>query len=112
MSYYPTIDIINLIGMNDIGIGLREEYKSTERRIKDIQKERKYSTYIEACAEVGSVQYIKYLHENGCKWDRWTCIGAAKNGHIECLIYAHENGCSWDKWTCTYAGCGHIEGLR
>ena len=32
-----------------------------------------------------------------------TCDLAAKNGNLKCLKYAHENGCPWDKYTCAYA---------
>ncbi len=41
------------------------------------------------------------MHENGCPWDLWTCLYAAKYGSLECLKYAHENGCPWDKCTCS-----------
>ena len=64
MSFYPTKDIIETIGMNDIGYVLKEEYKSIERRIKDIQKDK----YIDACARNGKIQYLKYLYENGTEW--------------------------------------------
>jgi hypothetical protein len=30
------------------------------------------------------------------------CAFAAKNGHLECLKYAHEQGCPWDKNTCVH----------
>jgi hypothetical protein len=36
---------------------------------------------------------LKYAHENGCPWDKWTREEAADNGHFECLKYAQENGC-------------------
>ena len=38
---------------------------------------------------------LKYLHENGCPWDKWTCCDAAERGHLDVLKYAHENGCPW-----------------
>jgi hypothetical protein len=41
----------------------------------------------------GQIECLKYLHENGCQWDKWTCCFASKRGHLECLKYAHENGC-------------------
>ena len=40
---------------------------------------------------------LKYLHQNGCSWDKDACKCAAKNGHLEVLQYLHENGCPWDE---------------
>ena len=68
------------------------------------------------CAEMarnGNVELLKFLHEERCPWDFWTCSYAAKNGHLECLKYAHENGCPWDKRTCSKAAeKGHLECLQ
>ena len=38
---------------------------------------------------------MKFLHENGCPWDKSVCEAAAEGGHLECLKYLHENGCPW-----------------
>ena len=46
---------------------------------------------------------LMYAHENGCPWDKYTCLYAAIDDHLECLKYAHENGCPWDKETCEIA---------
>lgn len=51
----------------------------------------------------GHINCLKYLYENGYKWDEYTCSFAAKYGHIDCLVYAHENGCKWSVWTTRYA---------
>jgi hypothetical protein len=51
-------------------------------------------------AKNGHFDCLKYAHENGCKWDEWTCKYAAGNGHFDCLKYAHENGCSLDGHIC------------
>ena len=80
------------------------------------------------CAETarnGNVELLKFLHEERCPWDFWTCSYAAKNGHLECLKYAHENRCPWGplgKWnmnTCSYkdtcynaAEKGHLKCLK
>jgi len=56
---------------------------------------------------------LKYLHENGCPWDEYTCSKAASGGHLECLKYAHENGCPWNKETCSGAAeRDHLECLK
>jgi hypothetical protein len=61
----------------------------------------------------GHLKCLKYLHENGCAWNVWSCAFAALNGHLECLKYLHENGCEWDEFTCAYAASGgHLECLR
>ena len=39
---------------------------------------------------------LKYAHEYGCQWYKWTCDYAAISGDLNCLKYAHENGCPWD----------------
>ena len=43
------------------------------------------------CAQMarnGNVELLKFLRENGCPWDRFTCYKAAENGHLECLRYS------------------------
>jgi hypothetical protein len=56
---------------------------------------------------------VRYAHEHGCPWDRYTCYGAAEGGYLEVLRYAHEHGCPWDWLTChRAAGEGHLEVLR
>ena len=38
------------------------------------------------CAQMarkGNVELLKFLRENGCPWDRFTCYKAAENGHLE-----------------------------
>ena len=64
-------------------------------------------------AETGHLDCLKYAHENGCPWDKGTCTMAAQSGHLECLKYAHDNGCPWGKGTCTMAAqSGHLECLK
>src|SRR5690606_14914171 len=65
-----------------------------------------------ATARGSSLECLKYLHENGCPWDEETCLNAAEAGSLECLIYAHQNGCPWDKGTCSAAAeAGSLECL-
>ena len=47
------------------------------------------------CEEISKynlINWLKYAHKNGYKWNEWTCTNAS-NGHLNCLKYAHENGC-------------------
>ena len=68
------------------------------------------------CAQMarnGNVELLKFLREQGCPWDRFTCYKAAENGHLECLKYAHEKGCPWHEYTCSNAAFnGHLECLK
>jgi uncharacterized protein YabN with tetrapyrrole methylase and pyrophosphatase domain len=51
-------------------------------------------------AENGHLNILKYLHENGCPWNKWTYIKATRHGHLNVLKYLHENGCPWDENIC------------
>ena len=65
------------------------------------------------CLKMVTSSVLQYAHENGCPWDKYTCLNAAENGHLECLKYAHENGCPWDEGTCkTAAKYGHLKCLK
>ena len=66
-----------------------------------------------AAAGGGHLERLKYLHENGYPWDKWTCRAAAEGDHLECMKYLHENGCPWNEGTCrTAARGGHLECLK
>jgi hypothetical protein len=43
---------------------------------------------------------MKWAHEHGCPWDKYTCYAAAKYGYLDILIYAREHGCDWDRASC------------
>ncbi len=40
-------------------------------------------------AEYGAIKILKYAHENGCHWNKHTCVRAAGYGHLDYLRYAH-----------------------
>ena len=64
-------------------------------------------------AEGGHLEVLQWLHKNGCPWDRWTCSWAAEKGHLEVLQWARKNGCPWDRWACSHAAMGgHLEVLK
>ena len=64
------------------------------------------SSLVDAAAENGHLEAVKYLRQKGYEWNCMTCAFAAKTGQLEVLKYAHENGCLWDTWTCMQSGCG------
>ena len=60
-----------------------------------------------------SLEFMTYLHENGCPWNWKVCQLAASYGRLDCLQYAHENGCEWDEATTEAAAKkGHLDCLR
>jgi hypothetical protein len=45
-------------------------------------------------AQFGYRGCLTFLHESGCKMDKWVTYYAAQNGHIDCLVYLHQTvGC-------------------
>jgi hypothetical protein len=61
----------------------------------------------------GSLDCLRYAHENGCPWDAKTTSWAANAGHLDCLKYAHENGCPWNTHTTDWAADGgHLDCLK
>ena len=48
-------------------------------------------------AELGRDDYLSILKQYGHLWDETVCEKAAANGHLHCLKYLHENGCPWNK---------------
>lgn len=39
------------------------------------------------------MEVLKWAKENGCLWDEWTCVEAARrNRQLEVLKWARENG--------------------
>jgi len=77
--------------------------------------DKEYSGYYAtaAAAEIGDLQLLVYLHEEGFPMDEKTCDGACTSGSIECLRYAHEKGCTW-KSEVQYLAArhGHLKCLK
>ncbi len=44
-------------------------------------------------AGMGNLACLRYLRDNGCRWDALTLACAARGGQKDCLEFAHENGC-------------------
>ena len=60
---------------------------------------------------------LKYLHEQGCPWDKATkdkfWFTAIEREDIQLVIYLHEQGCRWNEKTCDDAAYyGHLELLQ
>jgi len=47
-------------------------------------------------AKKGSLQLLKYAHENGCQFNKKTWYAAVKADALECLEYLFANGCPQD----------------
>ncbi|CAL6398791.1 unnamed protein product [Bathycoccus prasinos] len=69
---------------------------------------------IDAAAEQGNLEMVKYCVANECPVDEWTCQFAARNGHLECLKYLREEAkAPWDSSTASYAAHnGHLHILE
>ncbi|SOB74190.1 ankyrin repeat [Cedratvirus lausannensis] len=43
-------------------------------------------------AENGHLKVLQWARANGCEWDEWTCINAAKNNQVKVLEWLKEQG--------------------
>jgi len=85
--------------------------------LKWIREEKKCEWYrctIDAAAEQGNLEMVKYCVANECSMNEWACAYAAKGGHLECLKYLHEEvKVPWDLSTAAYAAeNGHLHILE
>ena len=69
---------------------------------------------INAAAEQGNLEMVKYCVANECPIDEDACACAALEGQLECLKYLHEEAkAPWDSWTATRAAQnGHLHILE
>ncbi|CAL6273042.1 unnamed protein product [Bathycoccus prasinos] len=69
---------------------------------------------INAAAEQGNLEMVKYCVASECPIDDWACAWAARCGHLECLKYLHEEvKAPWDFLTATWAAKnGHLHILE
>jgi hypothetical protein len=64
---------------------------------------------IEFC---GTVDRLAWAKANGCPWNEWTCVLAARGGGIEVLKWARVHHCPWGSRTCASAAAGgHLDVL-
>ena len=69
---------------------------------------------INAAAEQGNLEMVKYCVANECPVDEWACSDAAENGHLECLKYLREEvKAPWGSATAAWAAIyGHLHILE
>ncbi|CAL6381156.1 unnamed protein product [Bathycoccus prasinos] len=69
---------------------------------------------INAAAEHGNLEMVKYCVANQCPVDESACESAAKSGHLECLKYLREEAkAPWDWGTAAWAAHnGHLHILE
>jgi hypothetical protein len=84
--------------------------KATRMRVAFFRccEKRCLSTFLSTHFEI-----LKWAHNNGCDWDRYTCAFAAANGHLDIIKWVRKNGCEWDSKTCENAAInGHLRVLK
>ena len=69
---------------------------------------------INAAAEQGNLEMVKYCVANECPIDEGACGEAATGGHLECFKYLHEEAkAPWGSWTADCAASsGHLHILE
>ena len=72
------------------------------------------SRTINAAAEQGNLEMVKYCVANECHINELACVCAASEGHLECLKYLREEvKAPWDSRTASWAaGSGHLHILE
>jgi len=64
-------------------------------------------------ARLGQLEAIKWLRNEGCKWDRSAYTFAAMGGHLNVMKYLRSQRCPWSEDACFEAvGGGHLHVLR
>ena len=86
--------------MNETYFCWQVAYTNKLELLKWIREEKKCewnSRTINAAAEQGNLEMVKYCVANECPIDEFACASAARNGHLEVLKYLHEEAkAPWD----------------
>jgi len=85
--------------------------------LKWVREEKKCEWYvgtIEAAANQGNLEMLKYCVANECPIDEFACANAASGGQLEVLKYLHEEvKAQWNYWTAAWAARnGHLHILE
>ena len=73
-------------------------------QMDDEDNEIEWEEFCNKACEGGSLECLRYLHENGFPWNTSTTLIAGWKGNLDCLKYAIENGCPYDDeviYSCT-----------
>ena len=60
---------------------------------KYLPTERKKLKFMQELAKHGLLPLIQWAQNNGCPWDKYACVWAARNGHLDVLQWAGASGC-------------------
>jgi hypothetical protein len=83
------IDEYNLIKLAYV-----TDNETQELIIYRIKRSNKKINIYSMASKNGDLLILKYAHDAGYPWDKWSCFYAALNVNLECLKYAYENGFS------------------
>ena len=92
--------------------------KTNKLELLEWAREEKKCTWnsrtINAAAEQGNLEMVKYCVANECPLNSWACQFAARIGHLECLKYLREEAkAPWDSSVLHFAHRNkHLECLR
>ena len=74
----------------------------------------KFNSYTFYCvARNGNLDIMKWLKENGCKFDSWTFNKAARNGNLDNMKWLKDNGCEFSYYTfCEADRNGNLDNMK
>lgn len=61
--------------------------------------------YCSLAAGLGRINVLKCLRRYGFVWDENACFAAVRSDLLECLKYLHENGCDYDRSSIKREAC-------
>ncbi len=61
-----------------------------------------YKLSTSSIAKCNYIGILRWVRQDGCPWDNWTCELTARNGNLKLLKWLRKGGCPWGNWTLTY----------